>query len=153
MVKEQQLSGSLEDYLETIHHIKSESGEVRSKEVMERLKVTAASVTEAFHNLQEKGLAVYKPYEPIVLTEKGEQLALDIIHRHETLSNFFVEVLKLDEGIADEGACKMEHVISREIVDRMIKYSEYISKCNVALSEKGFETFESYLKERNGTRN
>lgn len=149
MTQQQRISASLEDYLETILHVIEENGEARSKVVMERMEVTAASVTEAFQLLDEKGLAVYRPYEPIQLTEAGKNLALDVIYRHETLRDFFLNVLRVDEDIADQGACKMEHVVSEEIIERMIKYSQYISKQSVSDNMKQYESFDGFILEKN----
>ena len=65
------LSSSLEDYLEAIFNLLKESNIARSKDIAESLGVSRASVTGALRVLKEKGLANYKPYDYITLTETG----------------------------------------------------------------------------------
>lgn len=147
MKKRQKLSASLEDYLEAIYLISREQGEARSREIIEHLGVTGPSVTEALQLLSEKGLVNYAPYEAITLTSKGETIARDVLHRHETLRDFFIDVLGVDPKIADEGACKMEHAASPGIIERMVKYTRYLKdECNEHGCDK-VHCFGNYLKE------
>jgi DtxR family Mn-dependent transcriptional regulator len=129
MKKTADLSASLEDYIETIYHIIEEKLVARSKEIAARLNVSRASVTEALRALSRKGLINYEPYEAITLTPQGKRAAKDVIFRHQALRQFFVEVLALDEGIAEDGACRIEHAAPPEIIDRLIHFTEFISLC------------------------
>lgn len=129
MKNKQALSASLEDYMEAIYHIIDEKLVARSKEIAARLDVSRASVTEALRALSKKGLINYAPYEAITMTEKGRKVAEDVIFRHETLKRFFVEVLALDEGIAEEGACRIEHAAPPEIITRMISFIDFMQRC------------------------
>ena len=129
MRKKQRLSASLEDYIEAIYHIIEEKLVARSKEIAARLDVSRASVTEALRALSKKGLINYAPYEAITLTDKGRKVAEDVIFRHETLKRFFIEVLALDENIAEEGACRVEHAAPQEVINRMINFIEFMKQC------------------------
>ncbi|PHR27288.1 MAG: DtxR family transcriptional regulator [Desulfotalea sp.] len=144
------LSASLEDYLEAIYHSRDDKKMARSKQIQKRLGVSGASVTEACQQLREKGLINYAPYEAITLTPDGEKHAQDVIFRHETLKAFFIEVLKVDPTTADEGACKMEHVVSLTIVDRMIKYTKYLRLEKEEALLAGEESFSSFLEDPKG---
>jgi DtxR family Mn-dependent transcriptional regulator len=93
MAETQQLSASLEDYIETIYHIITEKQVARGKDISARLSVSGASVTEALRALSRKGLINYAPYEVITLTEDGRVVAEDVIHRHNSLKKFFIDVL------------------------------------------------------------
>ncbi len=125
----EQLSASLEDYLETIAHIITEKKVARAKEIASNLNVSRSSVTEALRSLSKKGLINYAPYEVITMTKEGEVVSADIILRHQALQDFFTKVLAIDPKIADEGACKIEHSAPREIIDRMINFVKFIEKC------------------------
>ena len=147
MKKKIKLSASLEDYLEAIYLISGENGEARAKKIKEHLQVTGPSVTEALQLLAEKDLVNYAPYESITLTSDGKKIACDILHRHETLRDFFIDVLGIDTKLADEGACKMEHVASPNIIDRMVKYTKYLKiECKGRGCDK-VNCFDDYLKE------
>lgn len=137
------LSASLEDYLETIFHIISEKQVARAKEIASRLKVSRSSVTEAFRSLAQKGLINYSPYEVITLTPKGQEVAKDIIHRHQALKDFFIKILAIDENLAEEGACRIEHSAPREIIGRITKFVNFIEKSPKGGKElvKNFTTY------------
>ncbi|MBE9486709.1 MAG: metal-dependent transcriptional regulator [Chloroflexi bacterium] len=124
------LSASLEDYLEAIYHIVAEKQAARAKDISVRLKVNSSSVTGALRALTEKKLVNYAPYDVITLTPKGKKIAKDVVRRHQALSDFFVKVLSIDKKIAEEGACRMEHALRREILDQLVKFVEFVDTCS-----------------------
>ncbi len=126
MTKHIELSASLEDYIEAIYHIVEEKLVARSKDIATRLGVSRASVTEALRTLSKKKLINYAPYEAITMTEKGKEVAKDVIFRHEALKRFFVEVLAIDDKIAEDGACKIEHSAPNEVITRMINFVDFL---------------------------
>jgi DtxR family Mn-dependent transcriptional regulator len=119
----------MEDYLEAIFHISSEKKAARAKDIADRLKVNKSSVTGALRSLSEKGYVNYAPYDLITLTDKGRILAEDVVRRHETLKDFFIKILLLEEADAEEASCKIEHAISDKIVDRIINFVEFMEIC------------------------
>lgn len=129
------LSASLEDYLEAIYLIIKEKKAVRAKDIAKRLGVSNASVTGALRTLSKRGLIHYAPYDVISLTEKGNAVAADIVKRHEILKEFFVKALAVSEELADEAACKMEHGIPQEIIERFVHFIKLLESC--PLSRKG----------------
>ncbi|MFT5729267.1 MAG: DtxR family Mn-dependent transcriptional regulator [Desulforhopalus sp.] len=143
MKEKTDLSASLEDYIEAIYHIIAEKLVARSKEIAARLNVSRASVTEALRALSKKELINYAPYEAITLTEKGKEVAEDVIFRHEALKRFFIEVLAIEQSVAEEGACKIEHTAPPEIIQRMINFTEFMKVCPRAgeVMLKGFADY------------
>ena len=129
MASSPSLSSSMEDYLEAIYHISSEKQAARAKDISDRLKVNKSSVTGALRSLSEKGLVNYAPYDLITLTTEGEQVAKEVVRRHETLKDFFIKILLLDEKEAEEASCKIEHAISNKIIDRVISFVEFMEIC------------------------
>ncbi len=114
-----QLSASLEDYLEAIYHIVADKQAARAKDIVGRLGVHNSSVTQALRSLSDKGLVNYAPYDLITLTEAGEAAAAGVVERHQALRAFLVDVLGLDARRAEEDACKLEHDISAEVLERL----------------------------------
>ena len=143
MKKSKDLSASLEDYIEAIHHIVNEKHVARSKEIASRLEVSRASVTEALRALARKGLINYAPYEAITMTAKGRKIAKDVIFRHNALKRFFIEVLAIDQPIAEEAACRIEHAAPPEVISRMISFTQFMQCCPRGGEEliKGFASF------------
>jgi DtxR family Mn-dependent transcriptional regulator len=129
MPKSKRLSASMEDYLEAIYHIVSEKKAARAKDIAVRMAVNSASVTGALRLLADKGHINYAPYDVITLTPEGETLARDIVRRHEILKDFFTKILDVNEQEAEDNACKMEHAISPLIIDRLVRFVEFIQIC------------------------
>ena len=76
-----ELSASMEDYLEAIYHIVSAKQAARAKDIAKRLEVNNSSVTGALRILSEKGYINYAPYDVITLTPKGHKHAEDVVRR------------------------------------------------------------------------
>lgn len=137
------LSASLEDYLETIFHIEQEKRSARAKDVADRLHVSAASVTGALRTLAKKKLINYAPYDTVTLTSRGKAVAKDVVLRHETLREFFVKVLAINPTEAEEVACKMEHAISANVLERLAQFISFLEACPRGGAEwlQGFATY------------
>lgn len=123
------LSSSLEDYLETIYVLTLESGAARAKDIAERLGVRRSSVTGALRMLSEKALVHYTPYGHVTLTEAGRERAGEVRLRHEILREFFARVLQVDAALAEEAACQMEHGVPRPLLDRLVAYLTVVDSC------------------------
>lgn len=126
------LSESLEDYLETIYLLVQEGMAARSRDIAARMNVAPPSVTGALQALAERELVKYAPYEAITLTARGEKAARRVVQRHHALKDFFVKVLAIDPQEADACACKMEHAVSKNILDRLVGFAEFVEACPLA---------------------
>ena len=129
MNKAKTLTASLEDYLEAIYQLARENKAARAKEISKRLGVNRSSVTGALHALSERELVNYAPYDIATLTAEGERVAANISHRHFVLKDFFVKVLGVKTAEADDSACRMEHVVSEKILDRLAQFVDFIQVC------------------------
>lgn len=119
------ISASLQDYLESILNL-SRSGEpVRVTDIAVRLNLAKASVTQALGVLQDQGLVDHQRYGPVILTEQGRQVAVTVQRRHEVILNFLIEVLKVDPKNAERDACLMEHAVSTETMEKLVRFLEY----------------------------
>ena len=125
------LSASLEDYLEAIYQVIQEKHSARAKDVADRLAVAAPSVTNALHALKERDLVNHAPYDLITLTTEGNRIAKQVVHRHEVLKTFFTHVLSVEDGIAEDCACKMEHVVPDIVLERFVEYIRFEERCQM----------------------
>lgn len=134
---------SLEDYLEAIYVIGLEQRVVRVKDVARALGVTMPSVTAAVKTLSEKGLVDREKYGHIELTPKGARVGKEVYARHQMLFTFFHEILGLDSAVAEEDACRVEHHLSAQARDRLLKMLEFVQKCpgREAMFLKRFKVF------------
>lgn len=130
MVSNQEgLTESLEDYLETILLLTREHTVARSRDIAARMGVKRSSVTGALRALSERHLIDYEPYGYVTLTAKGTLEAERVLRRHEVLRDFLVNVLSIDAEEADTTACRMEHIVSKNVVDRLIAFAEFVETC------------------------
>ncbi len=125
MRTDKHLSASLEDYLEAIYHIVEAKQAARAKDIVERLGVHNSSVTQALRSLSEKGLVNYAPYDLVTLTEEGQVVAANVVDRHQALRSFLIEVLGLDPETAEADACRLEHDVSQQVVERLRLFMAY----------------------------
>ena len=120
----QDLSASLQDYLEAILCLVTASGVARVKEIAARLGVNKSSVTSALHTLAERDLIEYEPYGYVTLTRVGNDLAEQVAWRHTVVREFLTGVLGIASPLADETACKMEHALPPVVVARLKEFCE-----------------------------
>ena len=112
---------SSENYLETILILSKSHPVVRSVDVAEELGFKKSSVSVDMKNLREREHITVTKEGYIYLTESGREIAEMIYERHQLLSAWLVK-LGVDEKIAAEDACKIEHVISKESFDAIKKH-------------------------------
>ena len=72
-------------------------------------------------NLREKGHITVTKEGYIYLTETGKEIAEMIYERHQLLTTWLIR-LGVDQKIASEDACKIEHVISKESFEALKKH-------------------------------
>jgi DtxR family Mn-dependent transcriptional regulator len=118
----------MEDYLEVIHCLENEQGYVRVKDIAGKMEITMPSVSGAVKNLEKQGLVAHPRYDLVGLTPKGTKIAKDIYHRHQVIKDFLYNVLGLDKEIAEKDACRIEHNISPETLNRLIKFLDESEK-------------------------
>lgn len=123
------LSASLEDYLEVIYHLEQSNRVARAKDIADQMNVQRASVTGALKALAGRGLINYSPYSFITLTTAGRAIARDVIRRHKTLKEFFMNTLQLSPEDAEANACRVEHAIDPAAVERLVHFLEFIRIC------------------------
>jgi DtxR family Mn-dependent transcriptional regulator len=116
-----------EDYLEAIEAIVGKKGYAKVKDVSKILDVGPSSVTEMFQKLNKAGYINYEKYGGVTLTAKGKKIAKDTKRKHLMLYDFLL-ILGVENTIADEDACRIEHVLNPETLDRLTKFVEFIRR-------------------------
>ena len=107
------MNESAENYLETILVLSHSLPVVRSVDIANEMGFKKSSVSVAMKNLRENGYILVSDSGFITLTDSGMEIAEMIYERHEFLTNWLTS-LGVDEQIAAEDACRIEHVISPE---------------------------------------
>lgn len=112
---------SAEDYLETMLILEEKNGYIRSIDIAKHLGVTKPSVSYAVKRLKESGYINMESNGPITLAPPGRKIATRIYERHKALTAF-LELLGVDHDLAEEDACKIEHVISHDTYVAICKH-------------------------------
>ncbi len=118
------LQESGEMYLETVYILTKKSDSVRSIDICEYMGYSKPSVSRAIGLLKSGGYINVDGKGYITLTEEGTSVALKMFERHTMLTDFLVR-LGVDEKIASEDACKIEHHISEDSFNAI---KNYVSK-------------------------
>lgn len=127
-------SHTVENYVKAIYSVTShaELGAGERQELAastgrlaEELGVLPGTVTSMLKTLQASGLADYRPYEGVRLTEAGTALALRVLRRHRLIELFLVNTLNLTWDEVHEEAENMEHAVSDLLIDRIDAFLGY----------------------------
>lgn len=117
---------TIENYVKAIYQLSTpESRPAATGKLARALQVAPGTVTAMLKTLSEAGLAQYKPYEGVRLTEAGQLLALRVIRRHRLIELFLVRTLDLSWDEVHDEAENMEHSVSDFLIDRIDRFLGY----------------------------
>ncbi len=114
---------SSEDYLKMMYTLQTEKGYIRSVDVAAGLGVTKPSVSYAVKRLKEAGMITMESTGEIRLTDAGLAIAQKTYDRHQALTSLLM-YMGVEEELACEDACKIEHDISDETFSAIMKFAE-----------------------------
>lgn len=112
------LTPGKEDYLKVMLEL-SGKGEMRSIDIADALGVTKASVSCMMNRLKDEGYITKEKYGTVALTNKVFEVAANVRRRYGLLKTFLMTVLGVDATTASDDACRIEHVISSESLNRI----------------------------------
>jgi len=114
--RERRNAEGAENYAKAIYQLQGrEEDAVGTGAIAERLGVTAASASAMLRRLADEGLIELTRYRGARLTDRGEQLALEVIRHHRLLELFLAEVLGMPWDRVHAEAEVLEHHISEEL--------------------------------------
>lgn len=123
------LTGTLEDYVEAIARIVSRKSVARVKEIADALGVHKSTATAALKRLGAAGFVNHSPYGAVTLTRLGAKRGNEILARHRLLRRFLEEILLVPAKKADANACRLEHVLDKDVLKRLENYVSFVEKC------------------------
>jgi len=138
---QQELTKSMQDYLESILFLIRQNRVARVRDVAARLGVGMPAVTAALKVLSRRKLVNYDPYQYVTLTDRGRELAEEVSLRHHALRRFLTDILGLDGATAEANACRMEHAVDHDLLERLMEFVEFIQRCPRA----GADWVESFV--------
>jgi DtxR family Mn-dependent transcriptional regulator len=121
-IRRVRLGESAEDYLEATLALEATGRPVRVKDLAERMRVSRPSVVAALAALGDRGLVSHERYGAVELTAAGRRAAGEVERRHRLVSGFLRRVLGVSARTAEADACRIEHALSPETVERLGEY-------------------------------
>ena len=116
------ISKSHEDYLEAIYVQIADGKAAQVRDIAAMLSVKMPSVVKALRELKRLGLVTQEPYANIELTAEGSRFAKRVLGRHKLIRSFLMK-LGVSRATADKDACRMEHILSDETLDKIRTYT------------------------------
>ncbi len=113
------VTASLEDYLEAIFFLNGENGDVRVTDLAVELNISKPSVNRAINTLKSQGYVEHEHYGSLRLTPEGLRIARNVAGRHVMLKRFLMEILHVEEDVAEGEACSIEHHLSADTIEKL----------------------------------
>lgn len=116
-----EISQTEENYIKAIYALnRTQLGSgVSTNAISEHLNNKAGSVTDMLKRLAEKKFIHYEKYKGVVLTGKGEKIAINIIRKHRLWEVFLVEKLHFKWDEVHDIAEQLEHIKSEDLIERL----------------------------------
>ncbi len=123
-----QTRNTIEDYLSTMYRLEEVYGIVRTSHLASELEVTYSTASKMLKKLHELGYVEWTRYGGAKLTDRGREIALDVLYKHRISECFLYKVLGLDLYSTHVVAHSLEHVPS-EVIRRIDRYLHYPTSC------------------------
>lgn len=119
------INQKVEDYMKTIYRLREE-GVVRGAYIARELGVTKPTVSVSLKEMEEAGYLTIQPDRTVILTQKGEEIASRIVERNKIIFELLT-YLGVNRETAYDDACNIEHGISDESLNALIKLRDYLT--------------------------
>jgi len=150
-VSDSDLTHSMAHYLLTIHKLKEAKGYARVTDIAKDMGITKGSVSTALSNLKKRELVVEDESKFLSLSEIGHNEVHSILTSRTLLFYFFRDILKVDENVAHNDSCLMEHLLSAETREQFFGFMKSIStkpdklKLKTKLNLTNFKTHDEFI--------
>jgi Mn-dependent DtxR family transcriptional regulator len=143
--EENSLTASMEDYLEMIYRLCSDTGYTRIHTLSQALNVQPPSTTKMMQHLSNLQLVKYERYGVITLTDKGKELGAKLLKRHDVVESF-MRLIGVRESRQLEETEKIEHMLSDETVPCFENFVDYMTQHPEIL--KDYKVFQESRKNK-----
>ena len=117
---------TVENYLKTIHQLSNDRRiKVSVSSIAEALQNRPATVSVMIRKLTNKKLVCYDKPGGVVLSDKGLQLAMNVIRKHRLWETFLVRKLEFKWDEVHEIAEQLEHIHSDRLIDKLERFLDY----------------------------
>lgn len=123
------ITSAIEDYLKAIYVLGQEGGPVIAARVADEMGVSPSTMVSTLRRLAREGYVQMRPHKEIRLTARGRKVAEGILRRHFLTERLLTDLLGLDWVRAHQEAHRLEHAISAEVEERLVKLLNHPTTC------------------------
>lgn len=124
--EENEISHSAAHYLMAISAFMRGNFEPKPADLARQLGISRSAVSVQLKALAHQGLLRMNESKRVVLTRPGADLVGQIVQKRHALREFLEDVLGVKPRTAELDSCKIEHLISEETSDALIRLTEFI---------------------------
>jgi len=112
-----------ENYLKAIYSLEVDINKgVSTNLIAKKMMTKASSVTDMLQKLSDKKLVLYRKYQGVQLSSKGQKIAALILRKHRLWECFLVDKLDFSWDQIHEIAEQLEHIKSEALIDRLDQF-------------------------------
>jgi len=116
-----EMHDTTEEYLEHIIELEEEGVTPLRARLVERLGLSAASVSETVGRLVDNGFVEMHDDRSLGLTGKGRTLATTVVRRHRLAERLLLDVIGLEWEKVHREADRWEHAISADVEEKLVE--------------------------------
>lgn len=150
-----ELTHSMAHYLLTIHKLKEDKGYARVTDIAKELGLTKGSVSTALGNLKKRGLVLEDESKFLSLSDAGHDEVHHILSSRTLVYYFLKDILKVEDSIAHQDSCLVEHLLSKETRDGLFHFMQDVAsqacvELNTELKIEEFKDHEHFFEAQKG---
>ncbi len=120
---------STEEYLEAVYRLEREGPGVTTSGLASELGVAPASVSGMLKKLAADGYLEHIARGEVKLTQRGLEVAVRVVRRHRLAECLLTDVLGMPWDEVQQEACMLEHAISENVEQHLLRILGDPTKC------------------------
>lgn len=122
-----ELTHSAAHHLLAIHEMGQQyGGWARVSDIARRLGITSGSVSLSLRTLKNRKLVETDEHRMVKLSPHGQEIVDRLLAKREALQMFLCQALGLTPEQADVDSCKIEHLISPQMAERLVQFMKFL---------------------------
>jgi len=121
-----EISHSVAHHLAAIGELTLQHGYARVSDVARHLQITRGSASLTLKALRLKNFVLEDENKFLRLSTEGQSIVDGILAKRKIVRTFLNDVLKVDERQAEIDACKVEHLLSEETTETLLRFLEHL---------------------------
>ena len=122
------ITHSVAHYLIAVDAVTAKKGYCRAADIARVLGVSRNAVSLKLQSLRGTDLLEIDEYKSIRLTKSGARKAALIISTRRTVKHLLVDLLGVDEDVAGQDACLVEHLLSKQTCVQLVNMFHFINQ-------------------------